>query len=215
MVPSNFFSGKKVLVTGHTGFKGSWLCKWLDILEADIVGISDKTPTSPCLYDQLTLNNIISDNRFDIRDETATLMSIINESPDIVLHLAAQPLVRKSLSSPHLTWSTNVIGALNVLEGCRQLDKPLIVVIITSDKCYENNNWVWGYRENDKLGGKDPYSGSKAAVEILANSYFRSFFQKGKVKITTVRAGNVIGGGDWSEDRLIPDCIRSWIKKKR
>lgn len=204
----DIYRGKTVIITGHTGFKGSWLSMWLSQLGAEITGISLSPESTPNHWGILGLN--VDDRRLDIRDYP-NLQLIFNEvKPDIVFHLAAQPLVRRSYRDPLETWSTNVMGTANVIEACRQVQSVKAIVAVTTDKCYENNEWHWGYRENDRLGGHDPYSASKAASELVAASYREAFFHNAHSPlIATARAGNVIGGGDWSEDRLIPDLIRS------
>ena len=206
------FSEKKVLVTGHTGFKGSWLTAWLKVLGAKVTGISLEPVTEPNHFDAASLSQDISDLRIDIRD-TGTLHEAINKiQPDFVFHLAAQSLVRQSYAEPIETWHVNVMGTLNVMEALRALDKPCAAVIITSDKCYDNVEWVWGYRETDSMGGPDPYSASKGAAELAIRSHIKSFFPKdsSKVRVSSARAGNVIGGGDWALDRIVPDCVRAW-----
>jgi len=208
----NIYCGKKVLVTGNTGFKGSWLCTWLIALGADVYGISKDIPTHPSMFEELGLADKMKDFVADIRD-LKTLNEIMNKiQPDFVFHLAAQPIVSLSYKEPLETITSNVVGTANVLEVLRHFTKPCTAVIITSDKCYDNVEWIWGYKETDNLGGKDIYSGSKGAAEIIFKSYFHSFFKKEDclVKIATARAGNVIGGGDWALDRIIPDCMRSW-----
>jgi CDP-glucose 4,6-dehydratase len=202
------YRSRRVLVTGHTGFKGSWLTLWLQELGAEVTGISLSPSTSPNHWSLLKLD--IDDNCLDIR-ETERLHEVIDRAqPEIVFHLAAQPLVRRSYQDPIETWTTNVLGTANLFEVCRITKSVRAIVVVTSDKCYENEEWAWGYRENDRLGGHDPYSASKAATELLAASYRRSFFNKqGGPLLATARAGNVIGGGDWSADRLIPDLVRS------
>lgn len=208
----NLFSGvyqsRRALLTGHTGFKGSWLTLWLHQMGAQVTGIALKPETEQNHWDLLKLP--IDDRRLDIRD-VAELKSIFAEAqPEIVFHLAAQPLVRRSYRDPLETWSTNVIGTANVLEACRATPSIKGIVVITTDKCYENQEWPWGYRENDRLGGNDPYSASKAGAELVASSYRSAFFMSPQSPlIATARAGNVIGGGDWSEDRLIPDLVRA------
>ena len=211
------FKNKKVLITGHTGFKGSWLTMWLNILGARIVGISNNFPSSPNHYKLLNLNKKILSKNLDIRNLKSLVKFIKKYQPDYVFHLAAQSIVKVAYENPIKTWSTNSIGTVNILESLRQLKKKCVAVIITSDKCYENLEIKRGYRENDRLGGKDPYSASKAAADIAIRSYISSFFshKKNKVFIATARAGNVVGGGDWSSNRLIPDCVRSWSKKKK
>lgn len=206
------FSDKVVLVTGHTGFKGSWLCAWLKLLGADVVGLALDPPTAPSHFEAAELATGIRDLRIDIRDREAIEKAIVAAQPDFVFHLAAQALVRKSYADPILTWQTNLLGTLHVLEALRKLDKPCSAVIITSDKCYDNVEWVWGYREIDPVGGPDPYSASKGAAELGVKSYIKSYFHSGdsKVRVVSARAGNVIGGGDWAGDRIIPDCVRAW-----
>lgn len=211
-MPLNHFQNKTVLITGHTGFKGSWLTVWLKHLGAKIVGISLDPPTNPSHYAIAKLSNDIDDLRIDVRDSKKLEKAIISAQPDFVFHLAAQALVKNSYEDPLETWQTNVLGTLNVLEALRKLDKKCAAVIITSDKCYENVEWAWGYRETDSLGGPDPYSASKGAAELAIRSHIKSFFPKGasKIRIASARAGNVIGGGDWASNRIIPDCVRAW-----
>ena len=208
----NLYKGKTVLVTGHTGFKGSWLASWLEILGANVVGIALDPSTEPSHYTSIKLSNKIKDLRVDIRDKDSLEAAILSIKPDFIFHLAAQALIKKSYENPLETWHINLIGTLNILEAIRKLNKPCATVLITSDKCYENVEWVWGYRETDAMGGIDPYSASKGAAEIAIHSHIRSFFPKAttKVRIASARAGNVIGGGDWSESRIVPDCIKSW-----
>ena len=207
----NIYQGRRVLVTGHTGFKGSWLVRWLDLLGASVTGISLDPSTTPNHWDCLNLD-IANDHRCDIRESERVASLIKSADPQIIFHLAAQPLVRRSYRDPLETWSTNVMGTANVLNACRELNSLKAMVMVTTDKVYENNEWPWGYRETDTLGGHDPYSASKGCCEILVSSYQRSFFnEENSPLIATARAGNVIGGGDWSEDRLIPDLIRATI----
>lgn len=211
---ANVYKGKKVLITGHTGFKGSWLTTWLLELGAEVCGISNEVPTSPAMFDELNLEQYIEHHIADIRDLTA-IKSIIHEfKPDFLFHLAAQAIVSKSYADPLDTISTNVMGTANVLETLRTLDTRCYAVIITSDKCYENVEWVWGYKETDAVGGRDIYSGSKGAAEIIFHAYQQSFFATagGHVSMATGRAGNVIGGGDWAADRIVADCMRAWSK---
>jgi CDP-glucose 4,6-dehydratase len=211
------FRGKKVLITGHTGFKGSWLTMWLNILGARVAGISNSFPSSLNHYKLLNLNKKILSRNLDIRNLETLKKFIKKYQPDFVFHLAAQSIVKVAYDNPLKTWSTNTMGTINILESLRQLKKKCVAVIITSDKCYENLEIKRGYQENDRLGGNDPYSASKASADIAIRSYISSFFsnKKNKVLIATARAGNVIGGGDWSSNRLIPDCVRSWSKKKK
>jgi CDP-glucose 4,6-dehydratase len=207
------YRGKTVLVTGHTGFKGSWLTTWLLKLGARVVGISRDVPTSPSLFQLSGLTGQIDDVRQDVRDVEALGKAVAKARPDFVFHLAAQPLVSQSYADPVETYTSNIIGTLGVLEALRHADWPCVAVMITSDKCYDNVEWVWGYRETDALGGKDVYSGSKGAAELVIKSMFYSFFSKGSpVKIGIGRAGNVIGGGDWARDRIVVDAMRSWTE---
>ncbi|PWU20713.1 MAG: CDP-glucose 4,6-dehydratase, partial [Verrucomicrobia bacterium] len=211
---SGAYSGRNVLVTGHTGFKGGWLCQWLLGLGAEVTGYSLPPPTQPALFEQLALADRMHHLDGDVRDEVAFTQAVRKSAPDFIFHLAAQSLVRESYRTPVATWQTNVMGTVHVLEAARGLNKKCAVVCITSDKCYENREWLYGYREEDSLGGHDPYSSSKGAAEIAIAAWRRSFFQsrdansKG-VSIASARAGNVIGGGDWATDRIVPDCVRA------
>ena len=210
----NFYRGKKVLVTGHTGFKGSWLTSWLIKLGADVVGYSLDPKTSKDNFVLAKLSEKILDVRGDINDENRIEKLVMDSQPDLIFHLAAQPLVRESYENPVSTYKTNLLGTINILEAIRKLDKKNIAIMVTTDKCYENKEQIWGYRETDALGGYDPYSSSKAAAEIAINSWRQSFFNRESYvkhlkSVASVRAGNVIGGGDWSKDRIIPDCIKS------
>ncbi len=209
----SIFNGARVLVTGHTGFKGSWLSRWLTQLGAEVYGISSNIPTEPSHFVAGELASYVNDYRLDIRD-SASLRALVEEvQPEYVFHLAAQALVRRSYDDPVDTWQTNAMGTINVLEALRGLKQSCVAVLITSDKCYDNVEWVWGYRETDALGGPDPYSASKGAAELAIRSYVRSFFPAdGLVSIGVGRAGNVIGGGDWAEDRIVPDCMRAWSR---
>jgi CDP-glucose 4,6-dehydratase len=210
MINHLFWSGKSVLLTGHTGFKGSWLATWLTELGARVTGLSLSPNTEPALFNQLQLDRRLNHQIGDIRDRALVTQQVQQAQPDAVFHLAAQPLVRLSYKEPVETWETNVMGTINVLEALRLLDRPCVAIFITTDKCYENREWLYGYRENDPLGGYDPYSSSKAGAELAIASWRRSFFQgNGQVRIASVRAGNVIGGGDWAEDRIVPDAIRA------
>ncbi|MEO0453860.1 MAG: CDP-glucose 4,6-dehydratase [Verrucomicrobiota bacterium] len=204
------FRGKQVLVTGHTGFKGAWLCEWLLSLGAEVTGYSlPDIPTTPSLFEQLGLSQRVNDQRGDVRDSVQIRRVIRDLEPDFVFHLAAQPLVRLSYDQPVETWNTNVLGTIHILEALKNLSNPCVAVLITTDKVYENHEWLHGYRECDPLGGYDPYSSSKAAAELAIQSWRNSFFQKHSVKVASVRAGNVIGGGDWALDRIVPDSIRA------
>jgi CDP-glucose 4,6-dehydratase len=203
------FRNKTVWLSGHTGFKGAWLAQWLLELGADVHGFALEPATEPALFDQLGLAKRLDHQITDLRGLAAVRRSIRTVQPDFVFHLAAQPLVRLSYEQPVETYMTNVIGTIHVLEALRDLKKPCAAILITTDKCYENREWLHGYREEDPLGGYDPYSSSKAAAEIAIAAWRRSFFKKHPVKIASARAGNVIGGGDWSQDRIVPDCIRA------
>lgn len=209
---NNTFAGKTIVLTGHTGFKGAWLTAWLNLLGARVVGISLDPVSHPNHFALGKFSQSLIHNSIDIRNFDEVVRVIKDSKPDFVFHLAAQALVRTSYEDPSLTWSTNVLGTLNILESLKKLSTKCIAILITSDKCYENVEWTWGYRENDRLGGQDPYSASKASAELLIHSYFRSFFlnPENGIRIATARAGNVIGGGDWSRDRIIPDCVRAW-----
>jgi CDP-glucose 4,6-dehydratase len=213
---SQFWQGKKVFMTGHTGFKGSWLSLWLHMLGAKVYGYSLPAPTNPSLFHLARINHCVTGTTGDIRDLHHLTEALIEVQPDIVLHLAAQPLVRESYVQPIDTFTTNVIGTANVLEAVRCVPSVRAVVVVTSDKCYENREWLWGYREDDPMGGHDPYSASKGASELIVASYRRSFFENNAdthAGIASVRAGNVIGGGDFAQDRLIPDFIRAIERK--
>lgn len=208
---ANVYDGRKVLVTGHTGFKGSWLTTWLLKLGAEVVGVAKDVPTQPAMFEELSLVDRIKHVQADIRDLGVVCNLISAEKPDFVFHLAAQAIVSTSYADPVETISTNVMGTMNILEALRALERPCVAVLITSDKCYDNVEWVWGYRETDRLGGKDVYSGSKGAAELVIKSYLNSFFQKGHpIRLAVGRAGNVIGGGDWARDRIVVDCMRAW-----
>lgn len=209
MAFNEVYKGRRVLITGNTGFKGSWLTLWLIKLGANVLGYSLEPPTVPSLYETLNLKNEINQIIGDIRDFDKLLGTIKQFKPEIIFHLAAQPLVRRSYKEPRLTYETNVMGTINLFEAIRFCDSVRVVVNITTDKCYENKEWVWGYREIDPMGGDDPYSSSKACSELITSAYRRSFFEKSGVAVASARAGNVIGGGDWAEDRLIPDIVRS------
>ncbi len=204
------YAGKRVFVTGHTGFKGSWLALWLNSLGAKVTGYALAPEGETPFFNELELERQIDHRTGDVRDLPALQKAVRDADPEIVFHLAAQALVRRSYADPVETFTTNVTGGLNLLEAVRQAQNVKALVFITSDKCYENKEWVWGYRESDELGGKDPYSASKAAAEIVFRAYQESYFSKrAGFGAATTRAGNVIGGGDWSVDRLIPDCIRA------
>ena len=206
----DFYRGKKVLVTGHTGFKGSWLCRMLTMAGADVTGYSLDPPTDPSLYARAGLEGKIRDVRGDIRDFDLLRRTFAEVRPEIVIHLAAQPIVRESYRDPRTTYETNVMGTVNLLECVRESGSVISVLNVTTDKVYQNREWCWGYREIDPLDGYDPYSNSKSCSELVTHSYISSFFQKdGAPAVSTARAGNVIGGGDFAKDRLIPDCVRA------
>jgi len=213
------YRGKKILVTGHTGFKGSWLCIWLRELGSDVIGYSLEPPSVPSNFEACNLESKITHIHGDVKDLNHLLEVFKQYRPEIVFHLAAQPLVRLSYDEPKLTFDTNVGGTVNVLEAVRLTPSVKAFINITSDKCYENREWVWGYREQDPMGGHDPYSASKGCAELVFTAYQRSFFTnklsgERKVGVASVRAGNAIGGGDWGIDRIIPDCIKALTKNK-
>jgi CDP-glucose 4,6-dehydratase len=218
MIFNDVYRGKKVLVTGHTGFKGSWLTIWLQMLGAEVTGYALPPDTDPSMFVAARLAERICHIEADIRDSERIGQVISETKPEIIFHLAAQPLVRKSYAMPHLTYETNVMGTVNLLEAIRKAPSVKACLIITSDKCYENKEWEYAYRENDPLGGFDPYSSSKAAAELVVAAYRNSFFDRHDseqgIKIASARAGNVIGGGDWAQDRIIPDVIRSLAQGK-
>jgi CDP-glucose 4,6-dehydratase len=209
-----FWSGKRVFVTGHTGFKGSWLSLWLQQLGAEVTGYALQPPTNPSLFEVAQVAQGMTSVIGDIRDCVLLASTLRQASPDIVIHMAAQPLVRRSYVDPVETYSTNVMGTVHLLEAVRQTPSVRAVVNVTTDKCYENKEWVWGYRENEPMGGFDPYSSSKGCAELVTAAYRNSFFNAAThsehhVALATARAGNVIGGGDWAQDRLIPDILRA------
>ncbi len=208
------FNGKRVLVTGHTGFKGSWLCEWLLGLGAQVTGLSLPPQTEPSLFAELGLARRLHHIIGDIQEPDVLTKAIARCRPDFVFHLAAQALVRESYVRPRETFQVNAMGTLHLLEALRNLKEPSAAVFVTTDKCYQNREWHHGYREEDRLGGRDPYSASKAAAELIIASYRNSFFQGHPVKIASCRAGNVIGGGDWATDRIVPDCIAALRRKK-
>ncbi|MBP2665399.1 MAG: CDP-glucose 4,6-dehydratase [Firmicutes bacterium] len=211
-----FWQGKKVFITGHTGFKGSWLCLWLHSLGAEVTGYALPPPTQPSLYELGRIDGLVNSVIGDVRDAAALKQALIKAQPEIVIHMAAQALVRESYKNPADTYATNVMGTVHLLEAVRACSTVKAVVNVTTDKCYENKEWIWGYRENEPMGGYDPYSNSKACSELVTASYQSSFFNPDEyashgVGIASARAGNVIGGGDWATDRLIPDCISALL----
>jgi CDP-glucose 4,6-dehydratase len=204
------YTGARVLLTGHTGFKGAWLALWLTSLGAEVHGFALEPPSDPSLFVEAGVDAVIASSTIaDVRDRDAVLRATRSAAPTHVFHLAAQPLVRLSYETPAETFDTNVMGTVNVLDAARQQSTVRSIVVVTSDKCYENVEWEYAYREADAMGGKDPYSASKGAVEIVAASYRRSYFADGRVGFASGRAGNVIGGGDWAVDRIVPDCVRA------
>ena len=211
---NNTYKNKKVLVTGHTGFKGSWLTTWLLKLGANVVGISKDIPTLPSMFEELNLKDKITHYVEDIRNLEKIVEIFTLEKPDFIFHLAAQPIVSTSYKNPIETFSSNVIGTANILEALRLINFTCTVVMITSDKAYDNIEQIWGYKENDQMGGKDIYSGSKGAAELVIKSYYHSFFKNdnSNIKLSIGRAGNVIGGGDWAKDRIVVDCMLAWSK---
>lgn len=214
MLDHQFWSGKKVFVTGHTGFKGSWLSLWLLKLGAQVSGYALAPDTEHSLFRAISLSSELDHHIGDIRDGESLTRAMVNFQPEIVFHMAAQPLVLESFRNPVETWSTNVLGTIQVLEACRKAESVRSIVVITTDKVYENLGWAWPYRETDILGGHDPYSSSKAATELASSSWYRSFLKERRIGLATVRAGNVIGGGDFCKYRIIPDAARSVFTAK-
>ena len=216
MAFADLYRSKRVFVTGHTGFKGSWLTQWLLELGAHVTGYALPPPTKPSMFEQIGLEGKIKHIVGDVRDLVKLSAAIAEARPDFIFHLAAQPLVRLSYEQPVETYSTNIMGTVNLLEAVRLEAKPCVVVIVTTDKCYENKEWLHGYREEDPMGGFDPYSSSKGAAELVVAAYRRSYFSDPKlgIHVATARAGNVIGGGDWAVDRIVPDCVRSLQKSE-
>lgn len=207
-----FWNGRRVLVTGHTGFKGSWLTTWLLQLGSKVTGVALEPQTDPSMFKLLDLGSHMDSHIADIRDLAAMKKVVADSDPEIIIHMAAQALVRESYSDPVDTFMTNVMGTAHVLEAARQAKNVGAVVVVTSDKCYDNREWVWGYRESDAMGGHDPYSASKGCAELVTSSYRKSFGDN--LNVASARAGNVIGGGDWSDDRLIPDIVRAVAAKE-
>ena len=209
-VDPGFWAGRRVLVSGHTGFKGSWLSLWLQSLGAQVTGFSDCVPTQPSLYELARVGEEMESIEGDVRDPEAVAAALTGCDPEVVIHMAAQPFVRRSFAQPRETYETNVMGTVNVLEAVRNSKGVRVVVNVTTDKCYENREWEWGYREDEPMGGHDPYSSSKGAAELVTSAYRRSFFSDPEgTRLASARAGNVIGGGDWGEDRLVPDAMRA------
>jgi len=215
----NFWRGKRVFMTGHTGFKGSWLSLWLQQLGAELTGYSLRPPTQPSLFDKAVVGREMRSIIGDIRDSAKLMSAVRDASPDVVIHMAAQPLVRRSYADPVETYSTNVMGTVHLLEAVRQCDSVRAVVNVTTDKCYENRDWLWPYRENEAMGGYDPYSSSKGCSELVTAAYRNSYFNANdfaqhQVALASARAGNVIGGGDWAQDRLVPDIMAAFARNE-
>ena len=208
------FRHRTVWISGHTGFKGAWLAEWLLHLGARVHGYALAPPTAPSLFEQLGLGKRVEHEPGDVCDRERVRASLCETQPDFVFHLAAQPLVRRSYEEPVETYATNVMGTVHVLEALRHLEKPCAAVVVTTDKCYENREWIYGYREEDPLGGHDPYSSSKGMAELAVSAYRRSFLHAGAARVASARAGNVIGGGDWALDRIVPDCVRALLNGK-
>lgn len=214
MPDSAFYQGKRILITGHTGFKGAWMCEMLLEMGADVTGYAMEPPTEPALFQLISLSDRMDSRIGDIRDLDSLLSVFYEKRPEIVIHMAAQPIVRGSYKNPVYTYDVNVMGTVNVLECIRQTDSVKSFVNVTTDKVYKNREWEWGYRENEELNGYDPYSNSKSCSELVTDSYRNSFFQDRDIAISTMRAGNVIGGGDFAADRIVPDCVRAALDKK-
>lgn len=209
MIDREFWIGKRVFVTGHTGFKGSWLCLWLHALGAEVYGYALEPPTDPSLFVEADIGRLVSSVIGDVRDFASLSAALHGAQPEIIIHMAAQPLVRESYRNPIDTYSTNVMGSVHVLEAVRGCPSVKAVVNVTTDKCYDNREWHWGYREHEPVGGSDPYSSSKACSELVSSAYRQSFLKHQGVAVASARAGNVIGGGDWAVDRLLPDLLRA------
>jgi CDP-glucose 4,6-dehydratase len=216
MVNRSYWKGRKVFVTGHTGFKGSWLSLWLDSLGADVTGYALESPTQPSLFEQAGVGSAVRTVIADVRDFARLKATLEECRPEVVLHMAAQSVVRRGYEDPIETYSSNVMGTVNLLEALRQLQRPCVVVNVTSDKCYANREWVWGYRESEPMGGRDPYSNSKGCAELVTTAFRESYFPAASfdrhgVALASARAGNAIGGGDWTGDQLIPDLMRAFL----
>jgi CDP-glucose 4,6-dehydratase len=219
MLNRSFWNGRRVFVTGHTGFKGSWLCLWLHALGADVTGYSLDPPTQPNLFEQANVANCVRSIRGDIREFAALKSALAECNPAVVLHMAAQSVVKRGYDDPIETYSSNVMGTVHLFEALRQISKPCVVVNVTSDKCYANREWVWGYREDEPMGGRDPYSNSKGCAELVTTAYRESFFSAAAIErhgiaVASARAGNAVGGGDWTSDQLIPDLMRAFLAGK-
>jgi CDP-glucose 4,6-dehydratase len=215
-VDPSFWRGRRVLLTGHTGFKGAWLALWLQSLGANVTGFSLDVPTHPSLYELARVGEEMDNIDGDVRDASALVEAVQQSDAEVVIHMAAQSLVRRSFSEPRVTYETNVLGTVNLLDAVRFVgQRARVVIVITSDKCYENREWEWGYREDEPMGGHDPYSSSKGCAELVTSAYRRSFFSDPNgTRVASARAGNVIGGGDWGEDRLVPDIMRATLARE-
>ncbi|QWE24978.1 CDP-glucose 4,6-dehydratase [Polynucleobacter sp. AP-Elch-400A-B2] len=213
-INSQFWKGKRVFITGHTGFKGGWLSLWLQSMGSTVHGYALPPPTKPSLFEEAHVGAEMVSTIGDVRDYSALLSALKIAKPEIIFHMAAQPLVRLSYSQPIETYATNVMGTVHLLEAARELNLSKAIVNVTTDKCYENKEWLWGYRENERMGGHDPYSNSKGCSELVTSAYRSSYFSSGGIAVATARAGNVIGGGDWAIDRLIPDILRAFEKNE-
>lgn len=211
---ASFWKGKRVLITGHTGFKGSWLSLWLQSLGTELHGLALAPATTPSLFVQAEVGQAMASTIGDIRDFEIVRSCVTAFRPEIIFHMAAQPLVRLSYTEPVATYATNVMGTVHVLEAAREVGTVRAIVNVTTDKCYENKEWVWGYREDEPMGGRDPYSSSKGCSELVTSAYRQSFFKESDIALASARAGNVIGGGDWSEDRLVPDVLNAFERDK-
>ncbi|MBU2710370.1 CDP-glucose 4,6-dehydratase [Zooshikella harenae] len=213
-ISPDFWRGKRVFLTGHTGFKGSWLSIWLKSMGVELYGLALPPPTKPALFSEANIELGMTSTIGDIRDYDIVLAAVDDCKPEIIIHMAAQPLVRPSYQAPIETYATNVMGTIHVFEAARNVGTAKAIVNVTTDKCYENREWVWGYREDEPMGGYDPYSNSKGCSELVTSAYRRSFFQQSRVALASARAGNVIGGGDWATDRLVPDILKAFESKK-
>jgi len=210
----NFWQGKRVLITGHNGFKGSWLCLWLQSMKAEVFGLALTPNLEFSLFNEAIVGDFMTSTIGDIRDYKTVLQAMEKAQPEIVFHMAAQPLVRYSYENPIETFSTNVMGTVHLLEAARKVSTVKVVINVTTDKCYENREWIWSYRENEPMGGYDPYSSSKGCSELITSAYRRSFYEQSGIALASARSGNVIGGGDWSKDRLIPDILRAFERNQ-
>jgi CDP-glucose 4,6-dehydratase len=219
MLDRSFWKARRVFLTGHTGFKGSWLSLWLASMGAEVTGYALEPPTEPSLFEQARVSEMVRSIRGDVRDLPALTDSLVESRPEVVIHMAAQSVVRRGYEDPVETYSSNVMGTVHLFEAIRKLGEPCVVVNVTSDKCYENREWIWGYRENEPMGGRDPYSNSKGCAELVTAAYRDSYFSpdcidRHGVALASARAGNAIGGGDWTKDQLIPDLMRAFLNRE-